>query len=428
LIHRGVALAAALLAVGCSLGAYTASRRLEREIARIRAAGEPLSFPEHRARCADAAGADAAPDYRAAVASVAGIAAGPLGPLYDLLSAYRAGLQRCPLVPPSDDVRRRARAAVAKARPVLDRIDLGAEKPSCRYAFHLESGEIPGFVPLHVAGLLLSLRTLELVVAGEGDRAADSLVSKLRMLRVFETEPVVITHLVRLAAWRQAAFDLPAVLGAEGLSGAALDRLDDALARAEAPDLLRRTIEGERLWTMAFSAAILGPDWPAAELRLAGAERRPPGERRRLLRDACDHVAVTGAMADAAARPWPEVQGAMAAAVRTPPPFSTETSTRLDAQLKLDVVGRVLAATRAGRVAIAVERHRRRHGNVPTSLADTASPRPEDPFTGGELVYRVSEDGFAIISVGPDAGGAPPPVDDAGRPLGVRVCLRDAAS
>ena len=425
MIHRGVALAAALLVVGCSLGAYTASRRLEREIARIRAAGEPLSFPEHRARCADAAGADAAPDYRAAITSVEGVESGPL---FKLLKAYRAGMQSCPPVPPSDDVRRRARAALTKATPSLDRIDLGAQKPSCRYAFHLETGEIPRFVAFHVAGVLLSLRTLERVLAGEGDRAADSLVSRLRMLRAFETEPVLITHLVRLAAWTQAVLDLPAVLGAEGLSDASLDRLDAALARAEVPELLRRTIEGERLWTMAYSAAILGPDWPDAQLRVAGAERRPPGERGRALRDACDHATVTGAMADAATRPWPEVQGAMAAAVRTPPMFSTETSTRLATLLRLDIVGRALAATRAGRVAIAVERYRRQHGILPTSLADTVWPRPEDPFTGRDLVYRLSEDGFAITSVGPEVAGEPPPVDDAGRPMGVRVCLRDAAS
>jgi hypothetical protein len=423
LIHRGVALAAALLVAGCSLGAYTASRRLEREIIRIRAAGEPLSFPAHRARGGDAAGADAAPDYRAATAALEDVDSGPL---FQLLKAYRAGMQSCPPVPPSEDVRRRARAALTKAKTSLDRIDLGAEKPSCRYAFHLETGDIPRVVPFHVAGVLLSLRTLELVLAGEGDRAADSLVSKLRMLRVFETEPVLITHLVRLAAGSQAARDLPAVLGAEGLSGASLDRLDDALARAEAPDLLRRTIEGERLWTMALWAAILGPDWPDAELRVAGAERRPPGERRHALRDACDHMTITGAMAEAATRPWPELQGAMAAAIRTPSTFSTETSTRFAAVLRLDVLGHVLAATRAGRVAIAVERYRRQHRSLPTSLADTTWPRPEDPFTGGDLVYRLSQDGFAISSVGPEEAGAPPPVDDAGRPLGVRVCLRDA--
>src|SRR5438445_806125 len=112
-------------------------------------------------------------------------------------------------------------------------------------------------------------------------RAAASLISSLRMLRVFETEPGLITHLVRLFEWAQPCADLPAVLGAGALSETSLGDLDEALKLAEAPDLLKRTIEGERVREMTFLASILGPDWPDVELRSASAKPRPFCDRRR---------------------------------------------------------------------------------------------------------------------------------------------------
>src|SRR5438552_14039644 len=67
----------------------------------------------------------------------------------------------------------------------------------------------------------------------------------------------------------------------------------------------------------------------------------------------------------------------------------------------MERAGQALAATRAGRVAIAVERYRRRQGKLPASLTDLASPIPADPFTGHDLLYRRTEDGFVVASIGP---------------------------
>jgi len=49
----------------------------------------------------------------------------------------------------------------------------------------------------------------------------------------------------------------------------------------------------------------------------------------------------------------------------------------------------------------AVERYRRRQGKLPASLTDLASPLPADPFTGHDLLYRRTEDGFVVASIGP---------------------------
>jgi len=411
---------AILVLAGCSVVERPASHRLRDEIARIRAAGEPLTFEELRAGQSAGEGVDAASDYRAATASLVDVDSGPL---FDLVKAYRAGTKSCPPVPPSTEVRERALRVLAESQPALDLIDRAARDEACRYALNLETGDFPPFHLFRTAGGLLSLRTLEFASAGAVDRAVASLISELRMLRVFETEPVLIAYLVRLAAWERASADLPVVLGAGTLSEASLGDLDEALRRAEAPDLLKRTIEGERVWEMNQLAAILGPDWPDGELQSASATRRPLWERRRLLRQASDYVAVTTAMTHAAGEPWPQVFGAMPAAFRIPKMFSPDMSADLASSLPMERAGQALAATRAGRVAIAVERYRGRQGKLPVSLTDLASPLPADPFTGHDLLYQRAEDGFVVSSVGPARAADARAVDEKGRPQGISVCL-----
>src|SRR5436190_1107905 len=409
---------AILVPAGCSVVERPASHRLREGIARIRAAGEPLTFEELRAGQAAGEGVDAASDYRAATALLADLDSGPL---FDLVKAYRAATRTCPPVPPSTEVRERALRMLAESQPALDLIDRAARDEACHYALNLETGDFPPFHLFRTAGGLLSLRTLEFAFAV--DRAAASLISELRMLRVFETEPVLIAYLVRLAAWERASADLPAVLGAETLSEASLGDLDEALRRAEAPYLLKRTIEGERVWEMNQLAASLGPDWPDGELQSASAKRRPFWERRRLLRQASDYVAVTAAMTHAAGEPWPQVFGAMPAAFRKPKMFLPDMSADLASSLPMERAGQALAATRAGRVAIAVERYRRRQGTLPASLTDLASLLPADPFTGHDLLYQRADDRFVVSSVGPVRAADARAVDERGRPQGISVCL-----
>jgi len=391
-----------------------ASRRLHDEIGRIRAAGEPLTFEELRAGQSAGDGADGAPDYRAAIALLTGLDSHPL---FHLLNAYRAGTKSHPPVPPSPELRERARRMLAQAQPALELIDQAARKGACYYAFNLENGDLPSFGVFRTASILLSLRTLEFSFAGEADRAAASLISSFRMLRVFDTEPVLIAYLVRLAEWAQACADLPAVLSAGALSETSLGALDEALQLAEAPDLLKRTIEGERVWGMNQWAASLGPDWPDGEVRSASAKRRPFWRRPRLVREASDYLAATTAVINAASEPWPQVLDTM-------PTCPARTS--LDSvacELPMERAGQTLAATRAGRVAIGVERYRRRQGELPASLTDLASPLPADPFTGHDLLYQRAEDRFVVASIGPARTTDARAVDEKGRPQGISVCF-----
>src|SRR5438034_7043071 len=157
---------AVLVLAGWSVVERPASHRLRDEIARIRAAGEPLTFEQLRAGQAAGDGADAASDYRAAAVLLADLDSGPL---FGLVKAYRAGTKSCPPVPPSTEVRERARLTLAQAEPALELIDRAARDEACHYAFNLETGEFPPFHPFRTAGGLLSLRTLEFAFTGAVD-------------------------------------------------------------------------------------------------------------------------------------------------------------------------------------------------------------------------------------------------------------------
>jgi hypothetical protein len=405
---------------GCSvLERSAAPDRLCAQFARIRAAGEPLTFDELRGAQPADDGVDAASEYRAATELLARVDSGPI---VDLLSAYRAGSQACPPVPPSAELRERARRMLEESQQALDSIDRAAATDACHYALDLDTAGLPRLAPFRRAGALLSLRTLERVFAGDADGAASSLISKLRMLRVFETEPMLLSYLVRLAEWSQAGLDLAAVLGVGALPRGSLDDLDSALRKAEAPDLLRRTLQGERVWTSNELFAILGPDCPD-DAHVDGDVLLPSAERTRILRQADEYFAVTAAMIEAAGEPWPRVLDAMPAAF----PESIPRGSPLPWTPIMIRAGQALAASRAGRVAIAVEHHRRERGELPAALTDLAVTLPVDPFTGLDFLYQRGEGEFVVASVGRAQEAGVRARDDRGHPQGVGVCLAPAA-
>jgi hypothetical protein len=172
---------------------------------------------------------------------------------------------------------------------------------------------------------------------------------------------------------------------------------------------------------MTYLAAMLGPDWPDGEPQSGSAKRRAFWERPRLLHQASDYLAATAATIHAAGEPWPQVLDAMPATFPHPGMFSPGIS--VPWRSLMEIAGQALAATRAARVAIAVERYRRRQGKLPGSLTDLASPLPADPFTGHGLLYRRAEDAFVVASMGPARATDARAVDEEGRPQGVSVCF-----
>ena len=64
-----------------------------------------------------------------------------------------------------------------------------------------------------------------------------------------------------------------------------------------------------------------------------------------------------------------------------------------------------LAKVRSARIAIMIELYRREQGKLPESLAEleiAGQELPLDPFTGQDLIYRPTDSGYLVYSLGED--------------------------
>ena len=293
-----------------------------------------------------------------------------------------------------------------------------------------------------VAGLwnltrLLSARTIGLTLTGDADAAAESAISFLRLRRAIRPSQ----------RWLPiAGHEVPVVLSLSAPSEQALERLQTALASEEDPDGATRDF-------IEMRARILNDAW-LSKYRLAPGTPLPPPFPAELwpssaMRPWTTHELVNALrawseFADIARQPWPKRIG-----------LAAEPIARYAKQARPSgfigigiVVGifyqtirpDVLVHDRTSRVAVAVERYRRAHGDaLPASLNDLVPQYldaiPQDPLSGQPLRYRVAEDAYVVYSVGPDGkddGGTmlrqtpPSPAVrfPGGADMGIRVLIR----
>ena len=119
---------------------------------------------------------------------------------------------------------------------------------------------------------------------------------------------------------------------------------------------------------------------------------------------------------EAATAPWPDRIDAIVttdAGGLSGLAFGPELFDRVRVERVVSNATRLLAVTRAMRIAVAVERYRRDHGellpNDLQALVPTYLPAvPIDPFTGKDMRFAKDADGYVAYSVGPnrrDDGG-----------------------
>jgi hypothetical protein len=261
-----------------------------------------------------------------------------------------------------------------------------------------------------------ALVTMERLLAGDRDRAAATVVSRLRALRVFDGR----LHLGTLQAKSEKAIaiasDMALVLGGLPLSSERIAAIDAALASAFASDELEAALRGHALGSYQFGADRWGPDATASRMG-TGLPLRPVWRVA-----ARDSVRALATCLDVAVKPWPARFVEMQKLSEPPPGYMVSHflglqfpgSTVGACRLVTENFARGVAIVRATRLALAVERHRARTGQLPEALSaldvDTAEADYVDPFTGQPLLFRKDATGFVVYSVGPnlqDDGGKP---------------------
>jgi hypothetical protein len=326
-----------------------------------------------------------------------------------------------------------AKRQVEENRLALEMLDRGAKMPGCNYDIGLRYGfaaSVPHLINANKLADVASLRTCVLAFDREGDRAVESAIASLGMLRILDRQPVVGIYFLRINCRSLFTRDVRAILEHGRASPEALERLSQALADSDASVDFRRVCLAHRVYCLELMRNIIAGgrqlrasrqyDLPLPELP----EQWPNdlGTRMMLART----LPMYERFVDAAATGFPNAIDAMQAMdqeCRSSGGWAGLPPSLHDAML---VVARGMATSHVARLAVWIEQYRLANGRLPQSLAELpqADSLPSDPFTGKGFVYRLTSDGYVLYSLGAnrrDDGAAD--LDGKGGDVGMTVRL-----
>ena len=308
-----------------------------------------------------------------------------------------------------------------------------AELSRSRYPINLRDGYKTALP--HLAGLRDLARLLEFqtfVQSGDGHRteAAASLSASLALARSLQSEPVIVSQVVRCAIDGISCRSLERVINLNQLSDVELFSLSEQVEQNESTNSMLGGLIGERAGCIELLQLLQNDPAKVNQLTESNdAEEGSPFARIKpglgwkalgfFVRDLEFYLSAMQAGIDVMALRPPRSLAAGgefgAAAERAKSKFCVISSMMLPGLSKVPARdAEDHAALRTARTALAVERWRLAHnGELPESLAALV-PRfltaiPEDPFDGKPLRFKKPRIGYIVYSIGPnlqDDGGA----------------------
>ncbi|MFA5240227.1 MAG: hypothetical protein WC476_11065 [Phycisphaerae bacterium] len=417
------------------------ARRLGNEIIKISQSGEPITFLDLQAGLnrSSGTGEDAATYYEE---GLFGMLRGDLGNLSKVNTFYRKSIMSLPANQFPGEIKEKVAESLAKLQPMLEKFDKAAALPLPRFDIGIEHGMKVCRTSLNctqTAAFLLSLRTLHLVQQGEDDAAVDSVITMLKMTRVLDSCPTMVLHTAKAVLVAHACEDIYLLLEYAHPSEKALARLQDALSRAIAPNMLERMFFAERAYKLEIARNLMPdnitsrylqdkvPDLPE---RLSLPSSR--WGRLRVRQKSVEYLRDMAKLVTIAQRPWP---GPLDAAdTDLPLPTAGKPGGLLSSgAVFIHLTAETIALMRCSILAIAIERYQRQHGELPADLDDLCpayiDSLPLDLFTGKKLLFSHDEETYAVYSVGTnrqdDGGPVVRQANEGGpRDFGLRIRLR----
>jgi hypothetical protein len=403
-----------VLVAGWAAWDYVEARRTAEILAAIRAAHEPMTtydIPQTGLPGAD----DAGRLYLAAAALVR------RPDDWRELATIRDGLDALaatwPPRSPSEADLAAVERLLEKNRQTLEMLDAGAAldfggfPPGTDYNYRWDH--------LNQVGRIAALRAAVLSLGNDPDAAASSIISWLRLSRVYQGEVGAMFSGLRTVEIEKT---IPALLERLHPSPESLARLDKALADYEDDTSPVRIAMTERAW-------LIQHYWPRY-FGFAGPQAMPIGRNNEgpgfrevfarpvLRRETNERLRLFAGIVSAARmkpglRLLAGLRGLNASDAKGR--FYLGTSAEIVKIYQGYAVSLFegIAIERSARAAIAIERFRLTHHAMPASLAEAAadagSPLPVDPMTGDALKLVVRSDSYIVYSVGDDGK------DDGGR-------------
>lgn len=437
-------MAAMVLLAGVMLASWVVGKQLGAEIVKISEAGEPLTFSD----VAKTNSAQSPIDEDAAryyVEALTGIGPASLPNLKRIHSFYRQNVTALPANQFPADLRESVSQNLAAVEAMFEKLDKGASEPLARFDIGIREGIQAAGTHIQRANtvvLLMSLRTMDLILQGRDDAAANSAISLLKLMRIFDSHPTMVVHTIKAQFVGLACEDVRLLLERGSASAESLTKLEEALLEVVPTNALERVFLAERVYQTEIGRNLIPeniasrllqeqvPDLPE-RIRMPGSflvrsfmvRLRLRQKARRYFRDMTHIIA-------ASRHPWPgpldEIFDKMFKSAKKPGKLKSSMAmlTRLTAE--------VFVAVRCTRLAVTIERYRARHGEgeLPATLGDLAPTYiesvPLDPFTGQQLLYSYDEESYMVYSTGTnrvDDGGSIRPKEDEKAPLdrGLRI-------
>jgi len=394
-----------LLGVAHGVATFVLGRRVEAEIARIKASGEPVSYADLVGRAIPAS-ENGAPDFEKALQILRG------------LSIIDADRYQDPKLTPEEcekhpELWDELRVAVRQCSEVIALVEKGAAKPQCRYTSDWENGADARFRLFATLRSLVRLLNADAIVKahyGDMQGAVHSIELAIATSESLKGDPLLINMLVRVSSLAITTKNVERIFGSTSVDYALCERLCKALSRVNFRGEYARTLKGERVYTISTFQKVrqggfrgvfeVGQCSPL--LRLRGYWLGRPW----LYADQLECLRRFDARIRTGDRPYRLSPEALS---HETPNFQEITSL---ADLLTPVYHRDRAAIdqadtgiRGTQLLLALLAYKSKFGVYPATLPQLVAKlnwglNTEDLFSGKQMIYRTTRSGFMLYSVG----------------------------
>jgi hypothetical protein len=408
-ILKGIAIAVVVLGVLYAIGVAVSAAKLRRAYAELEKAGRPMNagnvipptVPETE---------NAALLYESAILLLKAQPAGQ-----DILLTRMGGLSDT-FLKESLDADERAELERLMGEDVvhnaLSLVEQGTQRHSCRFEHDYTAGFnmlMPNLAGLRNMIFILGAKACLEAEAGYPEAAWNLAQTQLRFADALRNEPILISQLVRFASIRLSCRTIQKICEIAPPNPEQYRDLESLLSDYEDRKSLILALDGERLLGGEWAFNLLRSGSPTALASSSGDAPEFMGVLMRLygafkplsLADHAAYLRLIGEYTASAQRPYsPGQQSALDAKI---------SRLYLVTSMILPAIGRVeelywetIAEMRITRAGMAVLQDKKTEGAFPQTLANLKLKDIGDPFSDGPLLYRPSQNGFILYSVGPD--------------------------
>ncbi len=333
-----------------------------------------------------------------------------------------------PIAPTAQSPAQDVLLALSRHDERLAQLRSAAERPDARFGINYEDGFgalLPHLTKLKRIMQFLQLRATAELAAGASNAALEDILLGLRINRAIESEPILVSHLVAIAAFHISLTPIWEGLADHRWNDEQLTALERELSRHDFLANYHRAMAGERysaIWTIDYLKHTANP---SEIFELTATDASTPSFDRALGKISFkltpsgwfeQNKAAIGRMHLRYLHPQVDTQQrlvspdkfkATSQALNTMSrsPYDLFTALLLPA---LDKASKKFAIAQSyldlARVAIALERYRLANGSYPTSLTALAPKYlpeiPHDIINGNPLNYSRRDDSFVLYSVG----------------------------